>query len=434
MKAKIMTSDTSKKKMSFFPRSWGGSPQGHKGSLDSDMPSGEEASLPPDDSICDPADTYPETPVSGAPPPAPFQEVEETADMDVNAEDDQSEGQGPAGPAEDFPLAADDEGGDPEEPFLDEGPGEWLDTPCRRRSCGMAQRSAAVSTESQTAPRIKVNVVGIRFAYACRVYHFDAGDLELQCNDWVIVKTEKGLGLGQVAAPPFERELTSLQLEGLRKVMRKAGKADLEQKTRCAQKEAEAFAYCLENIDLLGLPMKLVATECFFDGSKYVFYFTAEGRVDFRELVKLLVARFPVRIEMRQIGVRHEAKMTGGLGSCGQELCCARFLTDFKPVSVKMAKTQNLSLNPTKISGVCGRLMCCLAYEYDIYEEFKKGLPKVGKPVKTSKGDGVVVKHDPLTETLQIRIDEETTIEVTKDELLPDLDQPVQKKGRKSSQ
>ncbi|MBI5570523.1 MAG: stage 0 sporulation family protein [Desulfomonile tiedjei] len=298
----------------------------------------------------------------------------------------------------------------------------------------MAQRSAAVSTESQTAPRIKVNVVGIRFAYACRVYHFDAGDLELQCNDWVIVKTEKGLGLGQVAAPPFERELTSLQLEGLRKVMRKAGKADLEQKTRCAQKEAEAFAYCLENIDLLGLPMKLVATECFFDGSKYVFYFTAEGRVDFRELVKLLVARFPVRIEMRQIGVRHEAKMTGGLGSCGQELCCARFLTDFKPVSVKMAKTQNLSLNPTKISGVCGRLMCCLAYEYDIYEEFKKGLPKVGKPVKTSKGDGVVVKHDPLTETLQIRIDEETTIEVTKDELLPDLDQPVQKKGRKSSQ
>jgi cell fate regulator YaaT (PSP1 superfamily) len=174
----------------------------------------------------------------------------------------------------------------------------------------------------------------------------------------------------------------------------------------------------MERIEALGLEMKLVAVECFFDGSKYVFYFTAEGRVDFRELVKQLVARFPVRIEMRQIGVRHEAKMTGGLACCGQEICCSRFLSDFRPVSVKMAKNQNLSLNPTKISGVCGRLMCCLAYEHDIYEDFKKGLPRVGKAVTTPKGQGVVIKHNPLAETVFVRLDEETIVEFSKQEIL----------------
>ncbi len=168
--------------------------------------------------------------------------------------------------------------------------------------------------------------------------------------------------------------------------------------------------------------MKLVGVECFFDGSKYVFYFTAEGRVDFRELVKQLVARFPVRIEMRQIGVRHEAKMLGGIASCGQHLCCSRFLTDFRPVSVKMAKVQNLSLNPSKISGVCGRLMCCLGYEHDVYEEFRKGLPKVGKVVTTPQGDGVVVKHNPLSETVFVRLSEETIAEFSKEEIMSDLD------------
>jgi len=294
------------------------------------------------------------------------------------------------------------------------------------------QDAPAVPAESQTA-RVPVNIVGIRFGYACKIYHFDSSDLDLAAGDWVIVKTEKGMGLGQLAIPPFKRELDASQLEGLRKVIRKAGKTDFDQKERCSQREAEAFTYCLERIEGMELPMKLVAVECFFDGSKYVFYFTAEGRVDFRELVKQLVARFPVRIEMRQIGVRHEAKMTGGLACCGQELCCSRFLVDFRPVSVKMAKNQNLSLNPTKISGVCGRLMCCLGYEHDIYEDFKKGLPRVGRSVNTTKGEGVVLKHNPLAETIFVRVDEETIIEVTKDEIIQGVESCPQKRSSKKS-
>jgi cell fate regulator YaaT (PSP1 superfamily) len=202
---------------------------------------------------------------------------------------------------------------------------------------------------------------------------------------------------------------------------------------RCAQREAQAYAYCLERIEALELPMKLVAAECFFDGSKYVFYFTAEGRVDFRELVKQLVARFPVRIEMRQIGVRHEAKMTGGLACCGQELCCSRFLTDFRPVSVKMAKTQNLSLNPSKISGVCGRLMCCLAYEHETYEDFRKGLPRVGKTVKTRKGEGVVVKHNPLAETVFVRLEDETMVEVRPEQVIADAEAQAPKESKRKA-
>lgn len=260
-----------------------------------------------------------------------------------------------------------------------------------------------------------VRVAGVRFGYACKIYHFDAGDMDLSAGECVVVKTEKGTGLGEVALAPFDKAMESAQLEGLRRIVRKAGRADFDQKTKCSQRESEAFNFCLERIESLGLPMKLVAVECFFDGSKYVFYFTAEGRVDFRELVKQLVARFPVRIEMRQIGVRHEAKMTGGIACCGQELCCSRFLIDFRPVSVRMAKNQNLSLNPTKISGVCGRLMCCLAYEHDIYEEFKKGLPRVGKAVMTPQGEGVVVKHSPLAETVFVRFQDESVQEIPRD-------------------
>ena len=306
----------------------------------------------------------------------------------------------------------------------------------QEREAAMAKPDSEEGTEGGTELEIAraiVNILGVRFGYAGRIYHFDAGDLVVAPGDWVLVKTEKGLGLGQVAVAPSEREISAAQLEGLRKVIRKATKADFDQKMRCAQRERDAFTYCQETIESLGLPMKLVTTECFFDGSKYVFYFTAEGRVDFRELVKLLVARFPVRIEMRQIGVRHEAKMIGGLACCGEELCCSRFLTDFRPVSVKMAKTQNLSLNPSKISGVCGRLMCCLAYEYDIYEEFRKGLPKVGKKVKTPQGEGVVLKHDPLSETVLVKVDDETTLEFTKDQVVAEETPPPPKRPKKKT-
>jgi cell fate regulator YaaT (PSP1 superfamily) len=274
-----------------------------------------------------------------------------------------------------------------------------------------------------------LKIVGVRFGCAGKIYHFDAAGLELKPLDWIIVKTEKGIGLARVTLPPFDLEVEESQLDDIRKVIRQAEKADFEQKARCENKEADAFNFCLGRISALGLPMKLVSVECYFDQTKYVFYFTAEGRVDFRELVKQLVSRFPVRIEMRQIGVRHEAKMIGGIACCGQELCCARFLTEFKPVSVKMAKNQNLSLNPTKISGVCGRLMCCLAFEHEIYDDFKRGLPKVGKSINTVYGEGVIIKHNPLDETISVRIDQETCIEISKGEVIgSDTPQTARKK------
>lgn len=263
----------------------------------------------------------------------------------------------------------------------------------------------------------KIRIAGVRFACASKIYHFNAGDMELLAGDWVIVKTEKGIGLGRIAFDVFEREVTPEQFDKLRNVVRKASKEDFEQKAKCKAKESEAYLYCCHKIDSLGLPMKLVAAECFFDHSKYIFYFTADGRVDFRELVKQLVSRFPVRIEMRQIGVRHEAKMTGGLGCCGQELCCSKFLVDFKPVSVRMAKDQNLSLNPGKISGSCGRLMCCLSYEHETYEDFKKGLPRIGRQITTDKGEACVVKYNALEDTVTLKLEDGALIDLTREEI-----------------
>ncbi|MFH0823343.1 MAG: stage 0 sporulation family protein [Pseudomonadota bacterium] len=289
--------------------------------------------------------------------------------------------------------------------------------------CPLSRMDEAVgegefAAQGEQSVRVKVRLAGVRFEYAGRIYYFELEDIQPEIGDWVIVKTDKGLGMGQIVLAPFVREIDAGQLQALRKVLRPATEADFDQQERCRQREAVAKIYCLHMIEKLQLPMKLVGVECFFDGTKYVFYFTSEGRVDFRELVKLLVARFPVRIEMRQIGVRHESKMIGGIASCGQELCCSRYLVDFRPVSVKMAKNQNLSLNPSKISGACGRLMCCLAYEYEIYEEFKKGLPKVGKTVNTARGVGVVLRHNPLTQSVTVQFGEADVIDYRKEELL----------------
>lgn len=372
-----MSTEKSKKDATFLPRAWGAADQRKKDrrreSVDSSDAKGSEETISTD-SIEEERIAQPDCPAKccGA-----LEHRHHTSEDDCPISED--------------PL------GDDAPDILDEA----LDRPER----------------AETA-KTKVRVVGIRFGYACKIYHFDAMDMDLAVGDWVVVKTEKGLGLGLVALGPFERQLDAAQLEGLRKVLKKANDDDFDQKGRCRSKEQEAYAYCLERIEALRLPMKLVTVECFFDFSKYVFYFTSEGRVDFRELVKQLVLRFPVRIEMRQIGVRHEAKMTGGLACCGQELCCARFLMDFRPVSVKMAKTQNLSLNPTKISGVCGRLMCCLGYEHEVYEEFKKGLPRVGKSVRTTKGDGQVLKHNPLSESISVRLPDDTVIEVCKSDII----------------
>ncbi len=233
-------------------------------------------------------------------------------------------------------------------------------------------------------------VIGVRFNRGAKIYDFDAGHFVLSSGDMVIVETEQGLALGEVVRPPALRREDDDQPE-LKRVYRLATDEDREQVAQNQQLEKEAFTHCAERIAALKLDMNLVKVDCLFDRSKIIFYFTAEGRQDFRELVRDMVARLRMRVEMRQIGVRHEAKLLGGLGSCGRELCCCTFLRDFEPVSVKMAKEQNLSLNPTKISGLCGRLMCCLTYEYETYRDLKKDLPKLGKRFTLADGSEVKV-------------------------------------------
>ena len=216
-----------------------------------------------------------------------------------------------------------------------------------------------------------VKVVGVRFKQAGKIYYFDPGNLKITEDMNVIVETVRGLEYGKAVIG--EREVPDQDVVlPLKKVLRAATPEDTAQMEANCKKEEEAKATCMKKIEEHQLPMKLVDVEYTFDGSKVIFYFTAEGRVDFRELVKDLASVFRTRIELRQIGVRDEAKMLGGIGSCGRELCCASFLGDFEPVSIRMAKDQNLSLNPTKISGICGRLMCCLKYESDGYECNKK--------------------------------------------------------------
>jgi cell fate regulator YaaT (PSP1 superfamily) len=208
-------------------------------------------------------------------------------------------------------------------------------------------------------------VAGVRFKRACKVYYFDAKGLELQIGDKVVVEVEKGIGMGNVVFGPKDMDENNLPYK-LKKVIRKADSVDMERLQFNREQEVEAFSICKERIEYYNLPMKLIRVEYLFDSSKAIFYFTSDTRVDFRDLVKDLASRFYTRIEMRQIGVRDEAKMTGGIGPCGMELCCATFLSDFEPVTVKMAKEQNVALNPAKVSGLCGRLMCCLSYEHAV--------------------------------------------------------------------
>jgi len=259
-----------------------------------------------------------------------------------------------------------------------------------------------------------IRMVFVKFANG-KAEEFDAVDLTLDAGENVIAETEKGLVLGKVLSPPREKEKRFF-LKSPRKVIRKATPEDLEQFEKNQQLEKEAFQFCLRKIKEKGLNMKLVKTEVLLDRSKALFYFTSEKRVDFRELVRDLAAEFRMRIEMRQIGVRDEAKMICGIGSCGRELCCAKFMNRFELVSVKMAKEQNLALNPTKISGVCGRLMCCLAYEFPTYMELKKDLPRVGKHIVTPAGKGKVVRQNVLSRTVTVELEEgrEITIDVSK--------------------
>jgi cell fate regulator YaaT (PSP1 superfamily) len=249
-----------------------------------------------------------------------------------------------------------------------------------------------------------------------RCEEFDATDLTLYAGENVIVESEKGFVLGKVLAEPHEKERRFI-LKSPRKVARKATPEDLEQFERNQQLEKDAFLFCLRKIKERGMNMKLVRTEVLLDRSKILFYFTAEKRVDFRELVRDLAAELKMRIEMRQIGVRDEAKMVCGIGSCGRELCCAKFMNRFDLVSVKMAKEQNLALNPTKISGICGRLMCCLGYEYPAYMELKKNLPKVGKHIVTRSGKGKIIRQNVLSQTVTVELEEGGEITVDASEI-----------------
>lgn len=306
-----------------------------------------------------------------------------------------------------------------------------------------------------------IKVVGVRFKPAGKVYDFDAGVFVLNRGDAVIVETEQGLGFGFVAVPPVLRDENDIQprededditaesekdfiLTGeeaesceagespepehkdsesdtgiepsppvrvLKKVFRPATPQDFEQKEKNAEFEKQARKFCMKTVKEFRLKMNLFAVESSFDASKLTFFFTADGRVDFRELVKILVKEFHTRIEMRQVGIRNQAKMCGGLGRCGRELCCAAFIEKFEPVSIRMAKEQNLSLNPTKISGLCGRLMCCLTYEYETYMAIKADMPKLGEIFETPKAKGRVIRQNPICGRVLIRTEEGQEIE-----------------------
>ena len=256
----------------------------------------------------------------------------------------------------------------------------------------------------------------ISFRESGKIYHFIPGHFVLKEGDEVIVKTEKGLSLGIVATPVRKRD-PNYPRDQLKEVFRLANDNDRQQYKDCLAKEQEAHRFCQERIEERNLPMILVDVERFFDGSKIIFYFYADGRVDFRELVKDLVKKLHTRVELRQIGVRNKAKMIGGVGPCGRELCCATFLKEFHSVSVKMAKEQNLSLNPTKISGVCGRLMCCLKYEYHDYVEMKKGMPKIGKRTMTPEGKGKVVRQNVMEQRVVVALDDGREIEFAASDL-----------------
>lgn len=247
-----------------------------------------------------------------------------------------------------------------------------------------------------------LTVVGVRFKKAGKVYYFGPGETGAKKGDNVIVETVRGIEYGDCVIGPKEVEEKDV-ITPLKFVCRIATKEDDKKHNENNEKEKEAFDICIEKIENHKLNMKLVEVEYTFDNNKVIFYFTADGRVDFRELVKDLANVFRTRIELRQIGVRDEAKMIGGLASCGRVMCCSSFLGDFVPVSIKMAKEQNLSLNPTKISGICGRLMCCLNYEQDTYEEIRKRLPRIGSIVDTEYGRGEVVMSSIIKEMVKVK-------------------------------
>lgn len=263
-------------------------------------------------------------------------------------------------------------------------------------------------------------IISVKFKENGRAYSFDPAGIKAEQGEYVIVETQNGTEIGTVSAANHEVAKDAI-VKPLKKVIRKATKKDMARREDNKRKEKEAFGICEELILAHKLDMKLVEVEYSFDANKIVFFFTSDGRVDFRELVKDLASRFHTRIELRQIGVRDEAKMLGGLGICGRPYCCKQFLNDFQPVSIKMAKEQGLSLNPTKISGSCGRLMCCLKYEQDAYEYLNSLTPSVGSTVKTPEGNAVVTDVNLITGYLTVRLSDSDSLpfKIHRDEVKP---------------
>jgi cell fate regulator YaaT (PSP1 superfamily) len=259
-------------------------------------------------------------------------------------------------------------------------------------------------------------VVGIRFKPATKIYYFDPGDQDLGEGDYVVVETSRARELGEVVMPP--QEVPQDEIVGqLKPVLRRATAVDLTNAEYHAHRAEEALKKCQEKAATHGLPIKVISAEYNFDGSCLLVFFTAEQRVDFRDLVKDLARTFRTRIEMRQIGVRDEAKMINGLGPCGRPLCCTTHLCEFIPVSIKMAKQQNLPLSPMEISGLCGRLLCCLTYENEYYQEMQRKMPKEGTEVRTADGVGKVIGHNVIKESVRVELDGGTIVEVPLDQV-----------------
>lgn len=254
--------------------------------------------------------------------------------------------------------------------------------------------------------------IGVRFRERSFIWHFDPEPWDLKVGDYVLAESPEGIAVGVVVEGPtvFETRERGVRLK---KIERPASEEEIQRYFSHREREQVAREYCLERIAFHNLPMKLVDVELLFDESKIIFYFTAEGRVDFRELLKDLVKHLKMRIELRQIGVRNHAAAVGGIGMCGRPLCCAQFLKKFHPVSLKMAKDQNLSLNPLKISGSCGRLMCCLQYEHVVYSVLKEGLPKVGRRIETPEGKGKVIRQNVLERSVTVELEDGRQVEIT---------------------
>jgi cell fate regulator YaaT (PSP1 superfamily) len=259
-------------------------------------------------------------------------------------------------------------------------------------------------------------IVGVRFKRAGKIYYFDPAGIELEVNDYIVVSTSRGLELGRVVISP-KQVLASEVTMPLKPILRKAGTEDVKRAHELETQGQEALVECGKLIAKLGLPMKLLFAEYNLDGSRLTFLFSAGQRVDFRELVRELTNSFKVRVELRQVGPRDEAKLLGGFGRCGRPLCCISFLSEFAPVSIRMAKEQDLPLNPMKISGVCGRLLCCLVYENEQYHNMKGKLPKEGQRVSTSMGEARVIGSNLLKETVIVQLESKATLELPIDKV-----------------